>query len=396
MEEKGYVELADGYDGTPTCPKCGFEFDRIPDREAANQECPNCNHRVMRHDTFGQCMDCECDKFVTFAAKQAEMLVDWAPRPEYGDAADGSSEGYVLWVDQAGNLRGADVDDVMPLVPWFGYEHVGHMDDANLFEADTHHTPAWPDNEAPSEVWDGSEDEKHPADTEGDDEHLGPKSECPICSTAKVATNDEARDWDMDPALRDDESWLLDVYPVMEPITVEEARAAYAEALEPGTPERIRWDEEHDYSVTALKHDEPEPALPIATGDEDEDDDLEYMRDETRGRAHMTTTSAQGALGVPADVQQPAWLAGGSAGGDDSGAGRVAAHQAANREIAGMAALYLKEGAKVFTQMEQQAIINEAPEARAGNLASMDLTGTHYGPLADVLEDHDTDEEWLL
>lgn len=113
----------------------------------------------------------------------------------------------------------------------------------------------------------------------------------------------------------------------------------------------------------------------------------------------VTTTTAP-ALGTPADVQMPAWL---NPMGGDSGAGKVAASRAANVEIAGMAKLYLAEGQegltrvamKAFTQAEQRAIINEGANERAGNLDQLDLTGTHYGPIADALEDLEDDEGWL-
>lgn len=583
-------------------------------KAAANQMCPNCSHLVMRHGTLGHCFECECKTFT----KQAEMLTDWAPHVEYGDAADGTGEGTVIWVDQQGNVHGADVGDVL-MAPWFGYEHVDHFDEANLFEADAHDTPSWPKGEA-GPAWDGTVEDHHSADTPEGGEHIGPKDECPLCTSktaaaepgewqtlatpvrarmrsdlpewmgdgeypgddqipsgsegivqgwtlgntvptfdrgkvkngdhflvefpegtvivsedqielldaiprrkaslqdrvlyhattvenvpgilangihireeitydpvnfawltpdrsravsylnqvvrdqkgsggaiitvripdgvdphvgdwdseddmgflqdvpaewivkheivaSKVATNDEARDWDMDPALRDDESWLFDAYPTIvneatgQPWTTDEVRAVAQEALAPGTPERIRWDEEHDYSVTAALHDEPEPALPTTDGAEDEDpneglheDDPDYepeasdflaasrgIRDQ--GPYEVHTTAAQGAPGVPADVQLPAWLG----GAGDSGASRVAQSRAANSEIAAMAKQFLVHGAKVFTQMEQQAIINEGEDQRAANLDRLDLTGTHYGPIAEAIADIEvTEEDWLL
>jgi 2'-5' RNA ligase len=397
-------------------------------KAAAGQTCPNCGHSVSRHDTLGQCWECECDRYVIFASKTATdkqdprfegvglkqdddgwyvhthrarsdsypspeaipqddvdyiestgslhtavPVEDWPPRPEWGEF-DGNA-GVLLWVDQAGNVHGEEVGDPSPFsplfAPWFGYEHEDHFDEANLFEAaDSNSKPTG----EPSPIWDGADDERHDAETPEGGEHLGPKDECPLCP--KTATNDEARDWDMDPALRDDSSWLLDAYPVLEPITVDEARAAYAESM---------------------KHDEPEPALPVTDGAED-DEDLEDPREV---RASLAPTTGSSAFGVPADVQLPAWLG----GSGDSGSSRVAQSKAANSDIAQAAKAFLeggmdaltKQGAKVFSQAEQQAIIGEGEGERAGNLDRLDLTGTHYGPLGDALDEIEaTEEDWLL
>lgn len=48
-----------------------------------------------------------------------------------------------------------------------------------------------------------------------------------------------------------------------------------------------------------------------------------------------------------------------------------------------------KTAAAVFSPAEQAEIINEGENVRASNLASLDLTGTHYAPLALEPEDDD-------
>ncbi len=116
-------------------------------------------------------------------------------------------------------------------------------------------------------------------------------------------------------------------------------------------------------TVTEL-HPPEEPALPSTTGEDEDDDFLE------------------GKPIAPGDPKL-SWLMAGT-----SGPATREQAQRDNSEIAAAAREALaKMGAKVFTPAEQQQIINEGGDIGASNLASLDITGTHYEALEAALLD---------
>lgn len=112
--------------------------------------------------------------------------------------------------------------------------------------------------------------------------------------------------------------------------------------------------------------DEPEPALPFTTSDEEEE-----------ALAPVTAS-------VPS-AETRSWLMQGTPSKDTS-------------DIAAAARAFLaKEGAKTFTRAEQVALINEGESegVTASNLDLLDLEGTHYALLEEQLLGMDDDENWL-
>lgn len=61
-------------------------------------------------------------------------------------------------------------------------------------------------------------------------------------------------------------------------------------------------------------------------------------------------------------------------------------------DIAHQARRFLKEGMKVFTQAEQQALINEGEGVKAANLDLLDIEGTHYEALEAALQAEEEEE----
>lgn len=103
---------------------------------------------------------------------------------------------------------------------------------------------------------------------------------------------------------------------------------------------------EDQWALTADLHSEPEPALPATDGD-DHDNDDDHQKEA---------------------VKDPhAWLLKGSGKDDD---------------VAGHAKQFL--ATKNFSAGERAQIIGEGEGSIAGNLGSLDLTGTHYQAVADV------------
>jgi GNAT superfamily N-acetyltransferase len=155
--------------------------------------------------------------------------------------------------------------------------------------------------------------------------------------------------------------------------------------------------EDHSDEAVATLHDEPEPAIPQTDGSEEDhlllDDDevtTPISRDFPREIVPMSAYKEPEASAALTTVTGPAWLAPGASNGN----GRYQASIAVNREIAGMAQRFLKEGAKAFTPAEQAEIINEgaADGTRAANLDLLDIAGTHYEMLS---EQDQEDEGWL-
>lgn len=111
---------------------------------------------------------------------------------------------------------------------------------------------------------------------------------------------------------------------------------------------------------------EPEPALPFTTSEEEEE-----------ALAPVTAS-------VPS-AETRVWLMQGTPTKDTS-------------DIAAAARAFLaKEGAKTFTRAEQVALINEGESegVTASNLDRLDLTGTHYEAMEHQLREEEEDESWL-
>ena len=49
----------------------------------------------------------------------------------------------------------------------------------------------------------------------------------------------------------------------------------------------------------------------------------------------------------------------------------------------------------VFSRSEQQSIIDEGEGTRASNLDRLDLTGTHYAPMDDIVRYNDDNPDFL-
>lgn len=139
-------------------------------------------------------------------------------------------------------------------------------------------------------------------------------------------------------------------------------------------------------------HDEPEPALPQTTGEDEEDDEDADQPEDGGQRTPDSVADPQDEV-LPQDGVQAhlalrgtdshAWLLG--SGVDQS-----------NEDIARAARETLaKQSVKTFSLAEQAEIIDEGSDdqTRARNLDSLDLEGTHYLGLEDALEEDD--DSWL-
>jgi len=150
--------------------------------------------------------------------------------------------------------------------------------------------------------------------------------------------------------------------------------------------------------------DEPEAAVPQTTGEEDDDDSgdgdgkgevtfvaADEVEDPGEGDPQdRTALRASGASVTLAGPQNPglAWLA--------SPGGAPGAQAGSDADIAENARQYLaKQGLKTFSPAEQAAIIDEGEDEIAANLASLDLSGTHYQALEEALASQDDPEDWL-
>ncbi len=86
------------------------------------------------------------------------------------------------------------------------------------------------------------------------------------------------------------------------------------------------------------------------------------------------------------DIPLPKWLMTGSQGGSDSGASNSDIAQAAREHLAH----------KTFSPAEQRELIDEGQDAKAANLQSLDLTGTHYEALEAALAQADATGEDVI
>lgn len=131
-------------------------------------------------------------------------------------------------------------------------------------------------------------------------------------------------------------------------------------------------------------NDEPEPALPETTG-EDEVDASDFMGDETdlADEPHEVPAAIvqedkdlRGKSKTIEGVSRPEWL-------NAEGGG----HDSSNGEIASLARETLaKMGLKAFTPEEQRMLIEEGEGVTASNLDLLDLSGTHYEALEEALQ----------
>lgn len=127
----------------------------------------------------------------------------------------------------------------------------------------------------------------------------------------------------------------------------------------------------HDAAVSE-RHEPDEPALPSTTSDDDED--FEFP--------HGTIPAA--------GSEKLAWLMQGTTGVTASAAA------ADTLDIAAAAKEFLaKTAVKTFTPAEQKQIINEGEGVTAGNLALLDIAGTHYESLEAAFAAEEEDDLWL-
>lgn len=140
-------------------------------------------------------------------------------------------------------------------------------------------------------------------------------------------------------------------------------------------------------------NEEPEPALPETTG-EDEVDASDFMGDETdlADEPHEVPAAIvqededlRGESKTIEGVSRPEWL-NAEGGGKDSSNGDIAA-----KALETMA----KMGLKAFTPEEQRMLIEEGEGVVASNLDLLDLSGTHYEALEEVLQMEDELEDNL-
>lgn len=142
----------------------------------------------------------------------------------------------------------------------------------------------------------------------------------------------------------------------------------------------------------ATFHEEPEAALPSTDGTGDgqmsaDNADAEALTPQSftaSATAPVDTLAAFQARAAHLDPRR----SGGGPGGPD---GDIAA--AARAHLAGLSKTALKD----FSAAERQALINEGAGVRAGNSDRLDLTGTHYAELEQLLaaDDDDRDSTWL-
>ena len=124
-------------------------------------------------------------------------------------------------------------------------------------------------------------------------------------------------------------------------------------------------------TLEAERHDPEEPALPSTTGEDDEDWEIPHGEVPAPGSPKLS------------------WLMAGTTQ-------TPAAQAADNLDIAAAAKAHLaKMGLKTFTPAEQKQIIEEGEEVTAGNLATLDLAGTHYESLEAAFKEAEEDEDGL-
>ena len=125
--------------------------------------------------------------------------------------------------------------------------------------------------------------------------------------------------------------------------------------------------------AAAVLHDEPEPALPVALGSEDEDPAVETA---------LRSAQAAAGLAPPHGYAGLEWLR--APASTDSGDIAAAARQFL---ATGKPPSIQAQAGKVFSPAEQQEIINEGEGVTASNLGSLDIKGTHYEALEASLTD---------
>ena len=142
---------------------------------------------------------------------------------------------------------------------------------------------------------------------------------------------------------------------------------------------RGRADVGPEFVFAADLHEQPEPALPSTTGDEDDEDDL------PQGNVADVVAAFQAQAGARLMT------------GDGGRPGASAGHS--DHDIAGAAKQHLaKEALKAFSPAEQKRIIDEGEDKVAANLANLDITGTHYMSLEEAFqqaEQQEDDGSWL-
>lgn len=163
-----------------------------------------------------------------------------------------------------------------------------------------------------------------------------------------------------------------------------------------------------NYGARADLHDQPEGALPSTDG---ADDDLFGSAGDPGDPAGLEPDNiGMASTGSVQDiVAQFQATAGAAALGGAGGAAAAPVASSGSRDgldIAAAARMFLETGEKPsegmqttalkeFTLVEQQKIINEGANVRAGNFDRLDIKGTHYEPLEAALAAADNDEEWM-
>ena len=133
--------------------------------------------------------------------------------------------------------------------------------------------------------------------------------------------------------------------------------------IEGSTLARPEVQESTDWELVseAIVHDEPEPALPVAYGTEEDDEAL----------LEGPPPPADEDLPTPGDPRL-AWVMGDVKPGDQAApTAEVSIADAAEQWLA-------KDALKAFTPAEKDSIINEGGTIGASNLSDLDLSGTHY------------------
>jgi hypothetical protein len=338
-------------------------------------------------------------------AREGALVEDWPPESTFGD--DQGSGEYVIWADQAGNVRGGDLGDLM-WGPWMEVPDMG-------IDPTTDPLPFAAVEAAKDERFEGvglkEDDDGYYVTTHrarGDSyptpEDI-PQDEVDfIESTGAFLTVDEAReagraalaaDPDFLTRGQDEDAFIFEGHNNGWSLNAD----AYPDEYEPcnrcdGTKHGDDGDicgfcggsglmVRDDLRAVADLHDEPEPALPSTDGAEEE------------GGPEATTAPSSGPGTVPSGLpptEEPSgreWLM--------EGSGQAAA-AADSADIAAMAQRYLKEGMKAFTPAEQAQIINEGEGVTAANLDLLDIAGTHYEMMEASLAAEDEEEDdyaWL-
>lgn len=138
----------------------------------------------------------------------------------------------------------------------------------------------------------------------------------------------------------------------------------------------------HRADAEATLHDEPEAALPTTDGEINADDaDPEALNP----MGFNAILAAMHAANPDLDPARAGARGGGRADGD------IAA--AAQAHLAGLG----RTAAYAFTPGQRRELIEEAPQARAANADRLDLTGTHYADMQQMLgDDEEDDGSWLV